>query len=393
MKKSVVLLTTLLILAGAFCPLTASALVKGTPSTVPRPGLEIARTLSEITGVAISPLLGVGVIGAIQYSHAKTDGEKARLPWFANPWFWVPALLVVAVCFLKDTVGAALPTAIKKPLDVIETIEHKVSGIVATGAFVPIAVSLMHLGDQTGSSFSSLGFAAIDGHWLYNLVMTPVAMILFFVVFLASNAINILILISPFTSVDTALKAFRTGVLATVVASAWANPWLGAAWALVIMVFSYFIAGWSFRLSHFGFEFIWDYATFRSNRFTPDALSNKLFLGRKINKIPARTYGKLSRDEQGSLVLRYRPWLVLPRRTMTLPAGKYEAGHGLFYSEILLVEGDSARTMILLPPRYRGHEQELVKIYALAGSREVGLRAAWSWLKGFFGGGTSAQAA
>ena len=394
MKRLVFLMVTLAVLAGILSPTTARALEKNAPAPrLPQPGVEMAKTLSQITGVAISPLLGVGVIGAMQYYHAKTDGEKARLPWFANPWFWVPALLVVVVCFIKDTAGTALPTAIKKPLDVIETVEHKVSGLVATGAFVPIAVSLMHRADSTGSSFSSLGFAAIDAHWLSNLIMTPVAMILFFVVFLASNAINILILLSPFTTVDTALKAFRTGVLASVVASAYANPWLGAAWALGIVVFSYFIAGWSFRLSHFGFEFIWDYVTFRSNRFTPDARSNKLFLGRKINKVPARTYGKLSRDEQGSLVLRYRPWLVLPRRTMTLPAGKYEAGHGLFYSEILLVEGDSARTMILLPPRYRGHEQELVKIYALAGSREVGLRAAWSWFKSLFGGGASAQAA
>ena len=394
MKKLVFLALTLAIMAGILSPLTASALEKGAPSpAMPQPGVDMAKTLSQITGVAISPLMGVGVVGAMQYYHAKTEEEKKRLPWFASPMFWVPALLVVAVCFLKDTAGTALPTAVKKPFDVIETVEHKISGVVATGAFVPFAVSLMHGASSSSSSFSSLGFAAIDGHWLYNLMITPVAMILFFVVFLASNAINILILISPFTTVDTALKAFRTGVLATVVASAWANPWFGAAWALGIVVFSYFIAGWSFRLSHFGFEFIWDYVTFRSNRFTPDARANKLFLSRKINKVPARTYGKLYRDERGSLVLSYRPWLVLPRRTMTLPAGKYETGHGLFYSEILLVEGDSARTMILLPPRYRGHEQELVKIYALNGSREVGLRAAWTWLKSIFRGGASMQTA
>jgi len=353
----------------------------------------MAKTLSEITGVAISPLLGVSVIGAVQYFHAKTDAEKARLPWFANPWFWIPAFVVVAISFVKDTAGTALPTVVKKPFDVIETIEHKISGLVATGAFVPIAVSLMHSANSTGSSFSSLGFAAIDGHWLYNLIMTPVAMILFFVVFLASNAINILILLSPFTTVDTALKAFRTTVLASVVASAWANPWFGAAWAAIIVIISYFIAGWSFRLSHFGLVFVWDFSTFRCNRFKPDAQANKLFLSRKINKVPARTYGKLYRDERGSLVFDYHPWLVLPRRSMILPEGKYETGHGLFYPEILRVEGDSVRTMILLPPRYRGHEQELVKIYSLAGSREVGLRAAWSWLKGVFSGGTAVQAA
>lgn len=393
MKKLVVLLVVLAAVTGMFCPPTAHALEKAPVDPVVKPGVQMAQTLSQITGVAISPLMGVGVVGAIQYYRAKTEEQKAKLPWFANPKFWVPALLVVAVCFIKDTAGTVLPTAIKKPLDVVETVEHKISGLVATGAFVPFAVSLMHDAGLTGSSFSSLGFAALDFHWAYNLIMTPVAMILFFVVFLASNAINILILLSPFTTVDTALKAFRTGVLATVVASAYANPWLGAAWAAIIVIISYFIAGWSFRLSHFGMEFIWDYVTFRSRRFVPDAKENKMFLSRKINDAPARTYGKLSRNDQGNLVLNYRPWLVLPQRMLVLPEGKYETGHGLFYSEILCVEGDSTKTMILLPPRFQGHEEQLVKIYSLAGSREVGLRAAWSWLKGMFGGGAAAQTA
>lgn len=390
MKKTVCTILALAFAASVLCPIQASAIEKtgAKPKSSPPPGVGIAKTLSEVTGVAISPLLGVGAVGAYQYSKAKTPEQRARLPWFASPWFFIPALAIVGLCFVKDTAGTALPTALKKPLDVVESIEHKISGLVATGAFVPIAVSIMNEANSTGgASFSSMGFAAIDFHWAYNIVMVPIFMIVFIVVFLASNAINILILLSPFTTVDTALKAFRTTVLASVLVSAQVNPWAGAAWALVIVIFSYFIAGWSFRLTHFGIVFIWEFVTVRRNRFTPDAKTNKIFLSRKINKVPARTYGKLTRDDKGALVLNFRPWLVLPERTMTLPEGRYEVGHGLFYSEILRVEGDRARTMILLPPRYRGHEEQLVKALSLDGSREVGFRAAWSWLKGMFGGG------
>ncbi|MFO1489175.1 MAG: hypothetical protein U1F65_11930 [Verrucomicrobiota bacterium] len=390
MKRLVVLWVTFLLLAGLLSPLAATAAEKA-PAAASQPGVQMARTLSEITGVAISPLMGVSVVGAVKYMNTP-QANRSKLPWFAQPWFWVPALIVVAICFIKDTAGTALPTAVKKPFDVIETVEHKVSGLVATGAFVPFAVSLMHDAGVGSSTFSAMGLAAIDGQWLYNLIMTPVAMVLFFVVFLASNAINILILLSPFTTVDTALKAFRTGVLATIVASAWANPWLGAMWAAIIVVISYFIAGWSFRLSHFGLVYVMEFLTMRHARYTPGPKVNKLFLSRKIDKAPARTYGKLSRDEQGKLVFDYHPWLILPKQTLVLPEGQYEVGHGLFYSEILRVEGDSTKTMILLPPRYRGHEQELVKIYSLAGMREVGFRAAWTWLKGIFGGNTAPQA-
>ena len=349
------------------------------------PGRQIAEHISLLTGVAISPLMGVGAVGAYQYFKAKTPEARAKLPWYANPLFWVPALLLVAACFIKDTAGTALPTAVKKPFDVAETVEHKISGLVATGAFVPIAASIFHSSGGDGAALSNYGFAAIDLSWLYNAIMIPISMAAFFVVFLASNAINILILLSPFTTVDAALKSFRLAVLGTVAASAWANPWIGAAWALIIIGISCLIAGWSFRLSHFGLAFIWDFVTFRRQRFIPDKTENKLFLGRTINKVPTRTYGKLRRDEQGHLVLRYRPWLVLPERTLILPEGRYAVGKGIFYSEILKLEGNAAKTTLLLPPCYRLHEDELVKIYGFAGTRDVGIRAAWKWLKELFG--------
>jgi hypothetical protein len=393
MKKLASIIAAIVI---AFSLWTPSARADIASKNTPPPGVGIAQTISTITGVAISPLLGVSAVGCWQYYHARTDEEKAKLPWFANPMFWVPAFLLVLACFVKDTAGTVLPTVLKKPFDVADAIEHKISGLVATGAFVPIMVNIIHEANSTGGqptlSMSSLGLAAIDLRWLYDTFMIPISMAAFFIVFLASNAINILILLSPFTTVDAALKTFRTTVLASVTVSAFANPWLGAAWALIIIVISWFIAGWSFRLSHFGSVFIWDICTFRKTRFKPDAKENKIFLSRKISKVPARTYGKILRDENGRLIVNYHPWLVLPRRTLVLPEGSYEAGRGLFYSEILRVDGDSAKTLILLPPRYRGHEEEIAKIYNFIGVRDVGLLAAWAWFKSLFTGARTATA-
>jgi hypothetical protein len=352
--KKVLLPLIVVLLCGSL--LGARAETKPAATGLPSDAQKLAQTISMITGVAISPLMGVGGVGAWQYFEAKTPEAKAKLPWYANPMFWVPALLLVGVCFIKDTAGTALPTAIKKPLDVAETVEHKISGLVATGAFVPIAASVFHATGHTGASLGVMGFAGIDLHWLYNGIMVPVSMVAFFIVFLASNAINILILLSPFTVVDAALKGFRTAILASVAATAWANPWIGAAWALIIIGISYFIAGWSFRLSHFGLEYVWDFFTLRRHRFTPDAKTNKVFLGRKISKVPARTYGKLVRDEWGNYQFNYRPWLVLSPRTLALPEGRYAVGKGLFYSEIMKVDGDVTQTALLLPPRYNSHE-------------------------------------
>ena len=385
MKKSAAILIAFCL---CFSLTTAFAGSSGNPPPAPSSGSlnaqQIAKNLSMITGVAISPLLGVSAVGWWQDMQAKTPEARAKLSWYSNKMFYIPAFLLVLACFIKDSSGLVLPAALKKPFDVAETVEHKISGLVATGAFVPLAVTTFGAHISTGASLGSLGFATIGGT-VYDTLMIPISMAAFFIVFLASNAINILILLSPFSTVDLALKSFRTAILASVAVSAWANPWIGAAWALIVILISYLIAGWSFRLSHFGLVFVWDFFTLRRKRFTPDKVANKMFLSRKINKVPARTYGKLSRDEKGNLVLNYRPWLVLPERTLILPEGKYCVGKGLFYSEILRLEGDDTRAALLLPPRYRSHEEQLVGIYGFVDVRPTGLRAIWRWLRGSFG--------
>lgn len=348
------------------------------------PGAEFAQAISTVTGVAISPLLGVSAYGAVHYFRTPPE-KRANLPWFAQPVFWVPALLLVGLVAAKDIFGTAAPTALKKPFDIAEALENKISGLVAAGAFVPFVVTVFGNSSPDSAMWSSLGFAAADLSWLYNALMVPVGIIAFILVWLVGNAINVLIVLSPFTTVDAALKSARLALFATVPATAWINPWLGAAWAVIIIVFCYFLAGWSFRLTHFGAVFVWDTLTFRRKRFVPDAAANKVFLARKLNKTPVRTYGRLVKNAQGRLVLHYRPWLIFPRRSVELPEGRYEAGCGAFYSELLLVLDGDTRTLVHLPPRYRGHEAELVSIYGLAGTRDVGLRAMWAWLKGMFG--------
>ena len=274
MRSFVLLAVALALASGCWFPpsVWAGNPVEPGPSTKPAtPGVELANAISVITGAAISPLLGVSAVGAWKYFHAATPQERARLPWFAQRWFWIPAFVLVTACFLKDTLGLAAPRLLKKPLDVADTIGHKINGLIAAGAFVPLVAAVFQSTEPDAALPSSTGFlAAIDLSWLGNGILVPVSIIAFFIVFLASNAINVLILLSPFAVVDAALKGFRLLVLLTVAATAFANPWLGAAWALVIIAIAYFIAGWSFRLSHFGLVFVWDFITLRRHRFVPD---------------------------------------------------------------------------------------------------------------------------
>ncbi len=120
-------------------PVPAAASGKGGSAV----GTQLASTLTQITGIAISPMLGVSALGAWKWWQAETPEQKAALPWYGDPKYWVLGLLVVGAVALKDGAGAALPPGWKKPLDVAETLENKLSGIVAAGAVIPFTMDTL----------------------------------------------------------------------------------------------------------------------------------------------------------------------------------------------------------------------------------------------------------
>lgn len=359
----------------------------------PRVGAELASTLTQVTGVAISPLLGVSALGAYKY-FTTPEADRAKLPWYCQMKYWSVGLLIVAAVAFKDASGAALPPGWKKPLDIAETLENKLSGLVAAGAFIPFTIdALSNLLTHTGggsqvalpNGLAMLPIASMDWSWLLNILLVPFAIALFGVVWLASHAINVLILISPWGAVDAALKSARLGVLGLVTLSAQIDPWLGILCSVIVIVVSYLIAGWSFRLSVFGWIFCWDALTFRRTRFTPAANENWVFSGDRIEGVPIRTYGRVSREADGKLVLNYRPWLFLPPKKATLPEVKLAVGRGAFYPTLEGMFGEDEVTLLTLPPRYMTHEAEFARACGVSEMVDVGLRRAWGVIKELFG--------
>ena len=392
MKRSAPWFLLLAMLAACLTPLSAAG-PAAPPAADRSPAVGLAKSIATVTGIAISPLLGTGAYGAYQWATAKDRAARAALPWYAHWSFFLPALLIVGLCAAKDSLGAMLPPGFKKPLDVLETIENKVSGLVAAGAVIPLTMDtlskLVTGGAHTAAVHGSGGFAMIqaaDFSWLLDLLTVPFGLAVFAVVWMASHAINVLILLSPWGAIDAALKAARTALLGLLTLSATINPWVGAALSIGVIILAYFVAGWAFRLTWFGSEFCWDFFTLRRHRFTPAENNNRLFAGANLTGVPVRTYGRLARNPDGALQFFYRPWLVLPERSAAVAGGPapLEVDRGLFFST---VTADGAGTLFLLPPRYHGHETTFARIYALDGGvRDAGLRRAWGVLKELFGG-------
>ena len=387
-----------MVLATAICTLSSPIRAESTatPQKLPSQGIEAAKAIATITGVAISPLLGTSVVGAYQYFKGP-NGKKDKLPWYAHPYFWLPALLLTGAVAAKDSFGTVIPPGLKKPLDALEVVENKFSGLVAVFAFVPAIASIF--GSHNGSSaflghgLSAAGFATINFSALLNIFTIPLAMVAFVLVWLVGHVINVLILISPFGVVDAALKSIRTSLMGLVTVTSFANPVAGAVLSLIIIVIAYFLAGWSFRLTVFGSVYVWDFFTGRSRRFKPAPNANWMFLSHKIDKTPIRTYGKLVRGEQGQLSFEYRPWLVMKSETLALPQSNYAVGRGLFYPEIMQPDKESGKmkSLFSMPPRYHKHEEEVARIYGITDVRDIGLlkgfKAIWNWLEGLFGFG------
>jgi hypothetical protein len=385
-----------LILGMLALPLRAETAATGTPPAEDRSPIgAISKTVAVVTGIAISPLLGTGALGIYENLQATTPEQKAALPWYAQWSFILPALGIVGLCAAKDSLGAMLPPGMKKPLDVLETIENKASGLVAAGAVVPFTMSSLskmigahepvrHGVESTGLAFIHLG--TIDLSWLLNLLTVPLGIAVFLLVWMASHAINVLILLSPWGAIDAVLKGARTALLGLITVTATLNPWASAALSLVVILVAYLIAGWSFRLTIFGTIFSWEFLTGATGRFKLSDKENKLFSSTQLVKqgVPMRTYGRLVNEpENGRITFAYKPWMVLPEKTVTVAFTAPAVGKGLFFSTIR----DGERTSFVMSPRYRGHEEALVHIYRIEGGvQDAGLLNAWGTLRELFGG-------
>jgi hypothetical protein len=397
MKRLAPLLLWLVLVALIARPLQAASAPPAPPVADRSPSTALAGAISTVTGIAISPLLGTAAYGAYLNLSAKDETARTKLPWFAQWSFFLPALLIVGLCACKDSLGAVLPPGFKKPLDVLETIENKVSGLVAAGAVIPLTMntlSKLMVGGKTAAAVPVLAthgmalipFANLNLTGLLDVLTVPFGIAMFAIVWMASHAINVLILLSPWGAIDAVLKALRTALLGLLTLTATINPWVGAALSIVVIIIAYFIAGWAFRLTVFGSVFCWDFFTLRRRRFTPAENDNRVFAGGNLAGVPPRTYGRLVLRSGGALEFFYRPWLCLKERSATVPVDKAQiaVGKGLFFSSI---SAESTGTLFLLPPRYHGHEDVVARAYLLGGGvKDAGLRRAWGVLKELFGG-------
>ncbi|MFD0893923.1 hypothetical protein KBB96_10910 [Luteolibacter ambystomatis] len=356
------------------------------------PGVDLSQGITEVTGVAISPLLGVSGVGAWRYFH--TDAAlRDKLPWFCHPAAWGCGFAVLLLCFAKDTFGTAVPGVLKKPLDMVELFENKASALVASTAFVPfVAREMADHFQATGEGTTALllPLASITGVSVVAVstvvVVTIASVVSFLAVWLTGHAINVLIILSPFSLVDAFLKLCRTAVMSLIVLSYFIAPWLAAGLCVAIILLALWLAPATLRLSSFGTRYATDVLLpwFGRRRATHDR-PHAFTLGR-FGGLPVRTAGRLAVSEDGTLAFHHRPWGVMTERSVPLPDGEAILAKGLL-SPALLVrtsENQDGAKFLLLLPRYRGREEEISTHFKIREVRDHALARGFAAMKAWW---------
>jgi len=364
-------------------------------------GEVIANEISKATGCAISPILGISVLGAYTYYTTPVD-ERSQVPWHAQPEFWVPLLVVLLGIILKDSSKIAMPKIIIMPLDAIETLlEKNVSAVLGL---------LVILSSITGKSIEQLQLTGLELHFpvvtsayaaenassvaattssgiielglLYVLVT-----VVFGLVWMVSQAFNFLIFLCPFSWLDLLLTTIKNSVVAFLVGSYLLNPFLGLFVSCVIILISFFLFAKSYRFVIFGTIFSSDILLKKSRKHATESGRIKAFAGSMFDGVPPLSYGSLS-TQDSNLAFHYKPWLFMPSKSITTPyrAENCDAGIGTL-SPVIITPGthfDTELTLFRLRPLYLSHEERVAELLRLKGVRDVTmgktLKDSYSWL-------------
>ncbi len=368
------------------------------------PGVEIASEITKVSGIAVSPLLGVSAVGAWSYLRA-TEAKRATLPWFCHPAIWGIGLSLVMLAKLKDLAGTVLPPLVKKPLDMAELFEDKASALLAAGTIVPTTVP--RIADQLlamQAAQEPLPYALNQASLLpfdlpsvaVMIALVPAILFIFGVVWLMSHAIDVLIAISPFGMVDIVLKSIKGLLLLALTIPFLIHPLFGGVVTALIVALAAWLAPAAFRLMVFGTVMSLDVLWPWGRTVTP--ANAHAFTARRIDGVPVRTYGRLSPAPGGTVRFSYRPWLLLPRRTLVLEHGELCLGCGLLFPSLMRRAGNDAwQRLFSFLPRYRGHETALSGTHSIThilDNRLIrGFRAMKAWFSDLVGRSRTALSA
>jgi hypothetical protein len=351
----------------------------------------LAEVVTVATGVPISPLLGVSGLGAYRWWRTAPEA-RAALPWYTHPGYWGSGIFLALLFAVNSTLGVLVP-GLKKPMDFVEQYENQASALLASPIVVVEAFRLL---DRVpglavspalpGGTLAAGGFAVVAGLppfavALAKLGTAVLVLVAFALVFLAFHAIQVLITLSPSTTLDLLLRLFRLSALSLTAMAASVHPYVGAAFGLLVLLAATLVAGWAFRLLVYGWVFTGDLLGGRVDDANAPVAA---FAARGLAGPAARAYGRIEVGAASDRRFVWRPWLLLPRRSVAIP-GQVAIRRGALSPVLIALGGVREPVLARFPPRFKGLEESLGHRLGATEIRDGrltrGLKAAWAWLR------------
>ena len=350
----------------------------------------LSREIAQTTGLALNPILCMSVLGGYYY-FTTPEEHLSTLPWHLSPQFWGPLTLLLGLIFLKDTFGVAFPKLLKSPLDAAEILfEKNTSALIA----LPVVINSVQQGEMqqvqqlaqqayllfshalfpvavaaSAGATDAAGGALNSSADLLLMTMTSITVsMIFIVVWVLSQAFNVLILLCPFSIGDALLAAAKNALVVLVLGLS--GTYAGVFLSLVVIAVAVYLFPKTLRLVVFGTVMSYDlvfYKLLRSKTGSLPADGIRCFSSCSLGKTPPLTYGKLTLQD-GAMLFSYRSCLFLSKKTLCtgIKPLSCEVIRGIL-SPVIVVEHkqkEQIQIFRIRPKFYRDSQQvaELLKV-------------------------------
>ncbi|XCN73215.1 MAG: hypothetical protein Q3M24_00170 [Candidatus Electrothrix aestuarii] len=339
---------------------------------------KLSQEVAQVTGLALNPIFCMSALGAYYYFSAP-EQDRAALPWHLSPVFWGPLSVVLGLIFLKDTFGVAFPKLLKSPLDAFEIlVEKNTSAVIALPVLVTSVTQgqFQQLQQLTQLGYDSLFSVAVPvalaagsadvavNSGLDMLLMTLTSLtasMIFIVVWVLSQAFNVLILLCPFSLGDAILSAAKNSLVVLIIGLSGNSA--GLFLSLAVIAFAVYLFPKTLRLVVFGTVMSHDLVFYkllrsRSGSLPKDGVS--CFSSCYFGRIPPMTFGRLAQQD-GALQFSYRSCLFFGKKIVKtgVESSSCEVFRGIISPIIVLEEegGEQVQLFRIRPKFYRNTEQ------------------------------------
>lgn len=299
-----------------------------------------------VTATGLSPLMVLSVTGPVIYFLTEPD-QRGELFFFYQPWFWILTGICSLIVLFKDTI-LTFASYLKTPLNILGAIFNFV------GFLFGLRLIIYLLGADLGEDPSLT-------EKLLTYLTIAVMLSFYTAIWIFGNLVEVIILLSPFPLVDTALRILRISVVLVMYVLCWIHPALGLIFALPILLISALTMNRSLQALKLSLRIVWDLVAWRRYPLTPETTSLSAFTVISLPRTPWFTLGKLVKKESG-WHFRYRRFLIGPRVDIEVDLSNLQIAKGTLASLAAQKTERGSQVILRFPPGYRGQEETLAKI-------------------------------